>query len=179
MSDQTPADESQADDAANDQSQADTAQTISLDDARKLRSEASSLRKRLREAESKVQAAEDDKKPELERLLAERDRFKSEHDRLLTELQSERAERLVTTAASKANALRPDAIFRLVREGLEFEDGKPTNVEDAIAAAKADYPELFRLVSGSGDGGKGGDVGSDPNAAINAAIRRAAGHASA
>ena len=66
MSDKN-ADATQADADADDQSQADTTskatqadaeETISLDEAKKLRSEAAGLRKRLKDAETKAQAAE-------------------------------------------------------------------------------------------------------------------------
>lgn len=60
-SDATQADadaQSQAD-THDDATQADAQETISLDEAKKLRSEASSLRKRLKDAEAKAQAAEE------------------------------------------------------------------------------------------------------------------------
>ncbi len=59
QSDATQADataQSQADD--DNATQADAQETISLDEAKKLRSEAASLRKRLKDAETKAQAAE-------------------------------------------------------------------------------------------------------------------------
>lgn len=81
----------------------------------------------------------------------------------------------VTTAASKANAIDAAVIFPLIRDQLDFnDDGEPTNVEEAIAAAKKRHPALFRASSGSGDGGKRGD-GNDAALDINQALRRTAG----
>jgi hypothetical protein len=97
---------------------------------------------------------------------------------LLNEVRAERAERLVTTAATKANAIRPDAIYRLISSSVEYaDDGTPSNVDAVITQAKKDYPELFQAASGSGDGGRGnnGKTNVDAPAAFNQLIRQAAG----
>ena len=103
----------------------------------------------------------------------EQGEYKDLYERTLTSLKAERAERLVTAAATKANAIRPDAISRLVGDALDYDDdGKPTNVDAVLAQAKKDYPELFRAAAGGGDGGRGGQPDpKDANAVINAFLR--------
>jgi hypothetical protein len=98
---------------------------------------------------------------------------------LLNEIRAERAERLVTFAATKANALRPDAIYRLIAGSVEYDDnGTPNNIDAVVAQAKKDYPELFQGSPGSGDGGRGNNGKSNVDGAsqINQLIRQGAGY---
>lgn len=72
-----------------------------------------------------------------------------------TRLKTANARVAVTDAATKTNAISVNAVFALIRDGLEYDDdGEPTNVDDLIAKARKDEPQLFRAAAGSGDGGK-------------------------
>lgn len=177
------ADATQAD--ADSQSQADTSsdspaeqETISLDEARKLRSEASGLRKRLKDAETKAQAAVDAGRTDEEKrqaaLKAADDRATAAEQRL----RDANARSAVTDAATKANATSTRAVYALIRSDLEFDDdGEPTNVSALISQAKKEEPSLFRAAAGSGDGGARGESGAagngnDLNALLRASMRR-------
>jgi len=139
-------DQSQADtvaQAANSDTQA-VPETISLEEAKKLRSEAASLRRRLKELEDAKRAAEDAKLSEAERLqnrLAELEREQAMY-------QQERQERTVRyevmLAASRLGCVDPEAAFQLLDwASLEFEDdGKPKNVDKALADLLAKRPYL-------------------------------------
>jgi membrane protein involved in colicin uptake len=170
--------QSQADEAA--QSQADhQSETISLDEAKKLRTEAASLRKRLRDAESKVQAAEDAKKPELDRLLSERDRYKADMEAAQKRAQDKAGKSAAIEAARAANAISATAIYALVRDRIEYDDDdEPTNLERLIADARKAEPSLFQASAGSGDGGRGnnGKTPVDGPSAINQLLRQGAGY---
>lgn len=128
-------------------------------------------RKEAGDYRTKLNKIEDANKSELQKAIDKAAELEKQYGDVLTEVQQERAERLVLTAATKANAVRPDAVFRLVRDGLEYEDGKPTNVDAVVKAARTEYPELFRASAGTGDGGKTGETKQDPNALLNNFIR--------
>jgi hypothetical protein len=125
---------------------------------------------------TKLQKIEDRDKTDLQKAIDRATELEKLHGETVTQLQHERAERLVVTAAGKANAVRPDAVYRLIRDDLEFdEDGKAKNIDAAITSARKEYPELFRASAGSGDGGKNGDTPKDKNEAMNQFIRQQAG----
>lgn len=176
MSDATQADasQSQADSTDDTESQADSTGTISLDEAKKLRAEAASLRKRLRDAESKVQAAEDKDKTELQRAQDAIKDWERKHSEAQQRAREKAGRALVFEAARTANAVSANAVYALVRDGLDYgDDDEPTNVDKLIADAKKAEPSLFRAAPGSGDGGKGGNGKdtSNPNDLMNAFIR--------
>lgn len=169
--------QSQADDAAgvdqsaNDATPADAPDkpdkpdTISLEEAKKLRSEASNLRKRLKDAEGKVQSFEDAQKTESEKAA---DRLKAAEDRAqeLEQRYRETSARVAfMEAASAAGSQKPGWLYRAVKDDIQFdEDGNPVNIDEVIAAAKTEAPYEFRASGGSGDGGRGNDSGSRPQA---------------
>lgn len=157
------------------ESQADTNPSISLDEAKKLRSEAAGLRKRLKDAESKVQAAEDAGKSESEKreqaLKAAEERATAAESRY----QAAIGRAAVTDAATKAGAISSRAVHALIRDEIDFgDDGEPTNIDALINAARKDEPQLFRAAAGSGDGGKSGTTPkpSDVNALLRQAMSR-------
>lgn len=121
-------------------------------------------------------------KTEVERARDAAKEWERKHGELSGELRAERAEKAIRDAAAAAGARadRLASVYRLVRDGVEYgDDGKPKNVAALVEQAKTDAPEFFARVSGSGDGGKGGGDGKpDANAAINSALRQAAGYAS-
>lgn len=135
-------------------------------------------RKEAADHRTKLQKFEDRDKSELQKAQDAVAAAAKERDEALTALRAERAERVVIAAASKANAIRPDAVVRLVRDDIAYgDDGQPTNVDAVIVKAKKDYPELFRAAAGGADSGAGGTT--PPALDMNARIRQAAGRTSA
>jgi hypothetical protein len=152
-------------------------ETISLDEAKKLRSEAKGLRTRLKELEAAEQARADADKSAEERAA---ERIKA----LETDLASERAERrtmalqVATIGVARKLGFRdPDLAHRLLStDEIEFDEGgKPRNVEALLTAISKQHPYL---VSGTADYG-GGPRGTPPGSGddMNARIRRQAGRA--
>lgn len=133
-------------------------ETISLEEARKLRDENRKLRQRAKDAESKLTAAtasDDQALTELEKATRERDDYKSRFDGLNASLRAERANAQAVELATKAGAIDAGAIARLIPgDAVEFDDdGKPENIAELIADAKKSYPALFRAAAGGGNGG--------------------------
>jgi hypothetical protein len=105
--------------------------------------------------------------------------------RLERELQAERNERKaeritssLTNALASAGAVNPARAARMIvaTELQAGSDGTPTqeSIEAAIDALRADMPQIFTDVRGSGDGGAG-NTGSGESDDFNAQIRRRAG----
>lgn len=161
----------------NDDTDTDTDddERISLKEAKKLRTEAAGLRRRLQQAESKVQAATDAEKGELTKAIERAEKAERVAEERAAEVRAERAERTVRDAAAEAGA-RPDrlrAVWRLVKDDVETgDDGSVSNVAVLVAQAKKDSPEYFRPASGRADGGARDE--SPPRDDMNATIRAAA-----
>lgn len=156
--------QSQADTSQIDQQQGDTQaeshDTANLDDLKKVRSEAASLRKRLKDAESRLAEFENTGKSEAEKFSSERDAALQRAETAERELREYRAKDDLRAAVSKLSTV-PDAnaIVDLALPLLTYnDDGKPDNIEEAMDQVKAKYPRLFPAAAGSGDGGKGGSA---------------------
>jgi len=124
-------------------------ETISLDEARKLRSEAKNLRTRLKQIEDEAKAKADAELPELERLKKQASDAAQERDSLKTQLSRTNAERIAATE----NALYSDVVASL----LDADDmATDKTIRAGIARIKTDRPALFKEVRGGGaDGGAG------------------------
>lgn len=132
------------------ESQADEVQAISLDEAKKLRSEAQGLRKRLKEAETKVSSFETANQSEEERRSAEYASLQERADRAEQDLRAANARSDVFSKAG--NTTDAELLYLYVeKQGIEFDDdGKPTNIEALITQAREKKPTLFQR--GSADG---------------------------
>ncbi len=125
--------------------QAGESESISLDEARKLRSEASNLRKRLKEldaAHNELKTFKEQKEAEslsaqekqtlaqkkLEQQLSD---FQSQNSDLLRQLQEARINNEVYKNASKLNIIDIDAASRLIDSSrIDYdESGNPTNID--------------------------------------------------
>lgn len=134
-------------------------ETISLEEAKKLRSEANSLRKRLKAFEEQAKADEDAKLSEQER-----------NSKRITELESQLAERerslrertirssTVVEAAKLGFADPEDALRLLDQDAIEIDDeGTPVNVAAQLASLAKSKPYLLNArPTGSFDTGLGG-----------------------
>jgi hypothetical protein len=143
-------------------------ETISLDEARKLRREAASLRKRIEEHEAS-------KLSETQKLQRQNQELQTQLAALLSERQERATQAQIAAAAGKAGALYPDTLYRLA-DSADIELDEAGNVRNATALVnklRQTYPALFRAVSV--DGGAGGSVHANDANEINNLIRRAAG----
>lgn len=184
MPDDTTGAATQADDAAEPQagestgtatSQADSdgaqaARSISVEEHRKVQREAQNLRKRVADAEAKIQAADNAKLSETERLQKQLKELQDEKASWLAERRDMVARDAVAAAAAdeKVGARNPRAVYRLVKDDLQFgEDGQLVNLPEVLKRAKAEFPELFGAAVGSANGGSGARAkatGADMNA---------------
>jgi len=131
----------------------DGQETISLAEAKKLRSEAANLRERLKAADAKAKELDDLKaqleaanlsdKEKLEKRLA---KLQAEHEQAQRQLQERTIhyEVRLQAAAAGVNPKHLDKVARLIDwAALEYDDeGQPTNVQALIAALLEDMPEL-------------------------------------
>ena len=153
-----------------------TKDTISLDEARKLRAEAASLRKRLKEFEDKAKADDEAKLSELEREKKHRTEAEQERERLKDELRRLSIERAVESAATRIGIIDPDAAVKLLdHSALKFDSkGAVENAETLLKELVKARPYLQGGTRRpSADGGAGNH--DAPPSDMNAAIRRAAG----
>lgn len=89
-------------------------------------------------------------------LLARLEAQQETIDSLRLETRTNKAESAVVKSAAKAGAANPERIYKLVRTDIDFDDdGKPENIDDLIADAKKEFPELFKPKGGKGDLGNG------------------------
>lgn len=115
-------------------------------------------------------------KSEAEKLAAERDRERQRAEAAIQRAREKAARAAIVAEATKAGARNPELIFRLVRDGVEYDDAdEVTNAADLIAQARKEAPDLFRPAPGRGDAGSRDQGGGSPHDEINRAIRRAAG----
>jgi hypothetical protein len=171
MSDETGATGTQADPgtqppAGNDTTQADVSggehqpESISLEEAKKLRSESQNLRARLKTFEEEQRKADEAKLSEQERLtkrLTETESAKADLEARIKDLTIRDATR---GAAAKLGYANPDMAYRLLdHSGLEVDsDGTVKNVEQQLAALAKSDPYLIAASrpAGSFDTGTAG-----------------------
>ena len=125
---------------------------ISLETKKKLDRENIQLRKERDEMTRKLKEFEDAKLSETERLTKELSELKDQQATWLAERRERDTRDAVIEAASdeKVGARNPRAIYRLIRDELEFDDsGKVRNLDEAIKKAKAEFPELFGKATGA------------------------------
>jgi len=121
---------------------------ISLEAARKLRSEAEALRKRLKSYEDAEQAAKDASLGEVERVNKQYADLKEQHETLAAELLEARVYQDVARHAAKLNFILPaDMLAKLLLndlDAIEFEDGKPKNIETLLQNLAKSTPEIVK-----------------------------------
>jgi len=137
-----------------------TPETLSVEDARKLRSEANSLRKRLKEFEDAETARKDADKTESERTAEKLATLERERDAERAARQAMALQIATVGIARKLNFRDPEIAHRLV-DGAQvaYDDaGTPTNIEKLLSDVARQHPSL---VSGQPDFG-GGPRGTPP-----------------
>lgn len=92
--------------------------------------------------------------------LSDDERTKAELADLKAELAARNAKDVFTEIAAKANVKNTNALYRLYKDDLEFDDkGKITNADEILKTAKSEMPELFQT-SGKNVDAKAKDDGS-------------------
>jgi hypothetical protein len=118
--------------------------TISLEEAKKLRSEAANLRKRLKgfeEAETKAKEAQLSEQQKLEKKLAD---LQAQHDAVARQSQERIVNYEVRLQAAQMGIVDPDAAARLLDwSGIEYDDdGSPQNVSELLKGLLKAKPYL-------------------------------------
>jgi TolA-binding protein len=93
-----------------------------------------------------------DENSETARLSAELAQIRTQQEQAQAQLQQERINRAVTSAASGAYLLYPD-MFLAAYGGqikLDKKTGEPENLKDLIADARKKYPRIFNVPSADG-----------------------------
>ena len=121
---------------------------ITLEAARKLRSESEALRKRLKSFEDAEQAKKDAQLSEVERLNKQYADLQEQHESLAAELYEARVRQDVADLVGKFNFI-PSAksIANLLLaddDSIEFEDGRPTNIEKLLEKLAKAEPDLVK-----------------------------------
>lgn len=130
--------------------------------------------KEARRLEKELKAIKDAELSETERLKQTLEERENELAQYRTEIRTNRAREAAVQAA--ANAINPEAIWRMVRSDVTYDDdGNPENLAELVSAVKADMPELFRSPNGSADGGvgSGASTAMDLNDALRSLSRSA------
>lgn len=132
--------------------------------------------KELDDLRAKVKASDDAKLSETERLTNRIAELERQHGEAQKALTSERTRNAVQAAATRAGAVNPEVVYRLLdADALELDsDGRPKNVEAAVKALLKENPYLART-NGSADGGAGGQQRNSGGTDMNSQIRHAMG----
>jgi hypothetical protein len=116
-----------------------------------------------------------------ERTAARLKEFEAKEQEWERERRDLRLQTAITAAATKAGALNPEILHRLVDGGaVEWNDetGQPKNLTAVVNELKREYPAMFRTHGGAGSADAGaGNGGNRPEQSMNDLIRRAAGRA--
>lgn len=156
---------------ADDDSSSDDGEVLSPEAARKLRSEAKTLRDRLKTAEGELSKRKDSE-------LSEQERLQKAHGELETrigDLETDNRTLRVQVAASKLGILDPDAAAKLIDWETVNDPTDRKQVEKALKALVSEKPWLSGTSEGI-DGGAGRDADTNRDTTdMNALLRRHAG----
>lgn len=112
------------------------------------RKKLSAYEKAEREAEAAKKAAEEAQLSEIERITKQHTELQQQHAALMTELQEARMHQTVERAASKLNfVVPPEMVVRLIDREIEYENGRPTNVEKLLEKLAKSAPDLIKQQS--------------------------------
>jgi hypothetical protein len=132
-----------------------TTEPISLEEAKKLRSEAQALRKREKDVLAQLKTYQDAEEATKLATLSETEKLNKQYaesqeqlETLASELLEMRVFRAVSQEASKLNFILPtDMLTKLLLndlDSIEFDNGKPTNVEKLLTELATSTPDLIK-----------------------------------
>jgi hypothetical protein len=130
--------------------------TISLEEARKLRSEAQALRKRekdilaqLKAYQDVEQATKDAQLSEVEKINKQYAELQAQHEELAAQLAESLVRQEVADHVSAFNfVIKASTVANLLLvdfDAIEFTDGKPTNVEKLLEKLAKAEPDLVKV----------------------------------
>lgn len=151
----------------------DDTSTLSLEDARKLRSEAKNLRDRLKELEAEKKQRDDADLSTTQKLEREKTALAAEKAHLETRLRDTQVQAIAARVGVKADLV--DTIAPLIDwDGVDSGDAKA--IERAVKDLVKDRPSLSARQGGL-EGGNGRGAGGKGEADMDSIIRRAGGRA--
>lgn len=129
-----------------EQPQAGAPESLSLEEAKKLRSEAQSLRRRLKDFEDAQRAADEASLSEAERIKRDKERIEGELQSAQVALRELRLRTAIEREAAKRGFNDPADAYRLLDlAALELdEDGQPRHAESLLNALAKAKPYLVR-----------------------------------
>lgn len=137
----TPTDAPAAD-VTTTQPDAQEADGISREEARKLRSEAAALRKRAKEAETELASRREAEMTEAEKAAKRAEKAEQDAKTVNERLRKANLKAEVAINATK-HGVDPALATRLIGEDVEYDDdGEPTNVGDLLADLVKSHPQL-------------------------------------
>ncbi len=123
-------------------------ETISLEEARKLRKENQTLRARQKTIDDAKEAADLAALSATEKLNKQYAELQAQHEELAAELLEARVYQDVARHAAKLNFILPaDMLAKLLLndlDAIEFEDGKPKNIETLLQNLAKSTPEIVK-----------------------------------
>jgi hypothetical protein len=128
---------------------------LSLEEAKKLRSEAQALRKREKDVLAQLKTYQDAEQAQKDAQLSEVEKANKQYadaqdtiETLASELLEMRVFRAVSQEASKLNFILPtDMLTKLLLndlDSIEFDNGKPTNIEKLLTELAKSTPDLIK-----------------------------------
>lgn len=142
------------------------------------RKRARDFERRFKDLDAKLRQREQADMSESERAAARIKEYEAKEQAWEREKQSLRLQTAVTAEATKAGAVNPEILHRLVDAGaVEWtETGQPRNLTSIVNGLKREYPAMFRTHGGAGNADAGAGTGSNQaELSMNTLIRRAAG----
>jgi hypothetical protein len=149
-------------------------ETISLEEAKKLRSEAANLRKRLKELDANAQAQADAKLGDLEKATKQLTQTTERVTALSAALRQERVGRMTERLATKLN-LEPELTAKLLAaETIEYDDDdQPIDLEKKIKALAQRWPQLVKPTTATPGAGNNAADGRGTPLPADAKLREA------
>lgn len=167
---------SPADTTQTEQNDNQEAETISLEEARKLRSENKTLRSRAKTAEEKLSSIDAEKLTETQKLQRQVDELSEHSGKRDSSLKSLLLSNAIAELKESTGIRSTRIVTKLIDErSLEFDldNLKVSGVDAEIKRLKKEDPDLF--ITGGTDGGAGGSTRSTAGPNMNDLIRAAAG----
>lgn len=140
--------DTESEDSENEEDEDSDEQFVPLSKLRKVRNEAKNLRERLKASEAQVEELES-------KLSTQSDsELQAKINEYKTELEKERLSNSLAAVAGEHGAIDPDVLITLIpMDKVEWEDSKPSNLDDVINELKERFPRQFRKTTGSGNVG--------------------------
>lgn len=143
---------------------------------RKERDARSGAEKQAKDLASKLASIESSGKSESEKLAARLEALEKDNAVKSRAIQERDAKDAAIALAGGSKNDSAGVVWMAIKSDVEYDDaGQPTNLRTLIDTMKRDAPQLFRPVTGKGDGGAGNTSKPDSSTNMNNWIRQTAG----